>query len=62
MENMNIARKELTKISKEFKYHQVENIEITEKIPNIKEENQSKYYQISVTVSENKDVIDQVPY
>jgi transposase len=53
------ARKELTKISKEFKYHQVENIEITEKIPNIKEENQSKYYQISVTVSENKDVIDQ---
>jgi transposase len=53
------ARKELTKISKEFKYHQVENIEIIEKIPGIKEENQSKYYQISANVSENKDVIDQ---
>ncbi|RAM51031.1 MAG: IS1634 family transposase [Hapalosiphonaceae cyanobacterium JJU2] len=53
------ARKELTKISKGFKYHQVENIETLEKIPNIKEENQSKYYQISATVSENKDVIDQ---
>ena len=53
------ARKELTKISKEFKYHQVANIEITEKIPNIKEENQSKYYQISATVDENKDVIEQ---
>jgi transposase len=53
------ARKELTKISKEFKYHQVENIEILEKIPNTKEENQSKYYQLSATVSENKDAIDQ---
>lgn len=53
------ARKELTKISKEFKYHQLENIEVLEKIPDIKEENQSKYYQISATVSENKDVIDQ---
>jgi transposase len=52
------ARKELTKISKEFKYHQVENIEITEKIPGIKEENQSKYYQISARVDENKDVIE----
>jgi transposase len=53
------ARKELTKISKGFKYHQVETIETLEKIPNIKEENQSKYYQISAIVSENKDVIDQ---
>lgn len=53
------ARKELTKISKEFKYHQVENIEILEKIPDIKEKNQSNYYQILATVSENKDVIDQ---
>jgi transposase len=53
------ARKELSKISKEFKYHQVENIEVLEKNPDIKEENQSKYYQISATVSENKDVIDQ---
>jgi transposase len=52
------ARKELTKISKDFKYHQVENIEITEKIPDIKEENQSKYYQISARVDENKDVIE----
>jgi len=52
------ARKELTKISKEFKYHQVENIEITEKIPDIKKENQSKYYQISARVDENKDVIE----
>ncbi|WP_199924311.1 hypothetical protein [Anabaena sp. WA102] len=34
------ARKELTKISKEFKYHQVENIEVIEKSPKIKEENQ----------------------
>ncbi|MEA5627212.1 IS1634 family transposase [Nostoc sp. UHCC 0251] len=53
------ARKELTKISKGFKYHQVETIETLEKIPNIKEENQSKYYQISATVSENKDILDQ---
>jgi hypothetical protein len=53
------ARKELTKISKKFKYHQVANIEITEKTPNIKEKNQSKYYQISATVDENKDVIEQ---
>lgn len=52
------ARKELTKISKEFKYHQVGNIEITEKIPDIKEKNQSKYYQISARVDENKDVIE----
>ncbi|BAZ85350.1 IS1634 family transposase [Dolichospermum compactum] len=35
------------------------NIEITEKTPNIKEENKSKYYQISATVDENKDVIEQ---
>ncbi|BAZ85063.1 hypothetical protein [Dolichospermum compactum] len=34
-------------------------IEITEKTPNIKEENKSKYYQISATVDENKDVIEQ---
>jgi transposase len=53
------ARKELTKISKEFKYHQVENIEVIEKNPNIKEENQSKYYQILATVAENKDAIEQ---
>jgi transposase len=53
------ARKELTKISKEFKYHQVENIEVVEKFPDIKEENQSKYYQISATISENQDAIDQ---
>ncbi|WP_052304566.1 hypothetical protein [Nostoc punctiforme] len=45
-------------LPKEFKYHQVENIEITEKIPGIKEENQSKYYQISARVDENKDVIE----
>ncbi|MBE8968104.1 hypothetical protein IQ277_18350 [Nostocales cyanobacterium LEGE 12452] len=44
------ARKELTKISKGFKYHQVETLE---KIPNIKEENQSKYYQISATDSKS---------
>ncbi|ALB40682.1 MULTISPECIES: IS1634 family transposase [Nostocales] len=53
------ARKELTKISKEFKYHQVENIEVIEKSPKIKEENQSKYYQILATVVENKDTIEQ---
>lgn len=53
------AKKELSKISKAFKYHQIKNIEIIEKIPDIKEEKQSKYYQISATVSENKDVIDQ---
>jgi transposase len=47
------ARKELTKISKEFKYHQVENIEIIEKNPDIKEENQSKYYQISASKAIN---------
>ncbi|MDZ7960080.1 MAG: hypothetical protein RMY34_19720 [Aulosira sp. DedQUE10] len=52
-------RKELIKISKEFKYHQVANIEITEKISNIKQENKSKHYQISATVDENKDVIEQ---
>jgi hypothetical protein len=50
------AKKELTKISKEFKYHQVENIEIIEKVPDIKEENQSNYYQILATVSESFDI------
>ncbi|MBD2452012.1 IS1634 family transposase [Nostoc sp. FACHB-152] len=52
------ARKELIKISKEFKYHQIVNIEITEKNPNIQEDNKSKYYQISASVDENKDVIE----
>ncbi len=53
------ARKELTKIGAEFKYYQVENIEVREKIPDAKNEGKDKYYQITATVSEKKDVIDQ---
>ena len=52
------AMKALSKISKQFKHHQVENIEITEKEPSKKDEKQEKYYQISATVSKNENAID----
>ncbi len=52
------AMKALSKISKQFKHHQVENIEITEKEPDKKDEKQEKYYQISATVSKNENAID----
>jgi transposase len=52
------ATKALSKISRQFKYHQVDQIEITEKVPSPKDEKQNKYYQISTTVSQNKNAID----
>lgn len=52
------AMKALSKISKQFKYHQVEKIEITEKEPSKKDEKQNKYYQISATLSKNENAID----
>ena len=52
------AMKGLSKISKQFKYHQVDKIEITEKIPFEKSEKQDKYYQISATLSNNEKAID----
>jgi transposase len=53
------ARKELTKISKEFKYHRVENVELRAKISDAKQELKDKYYQIIATLNENKDVVDE---
>jgi transposase len=52
------AMKALSKITKQFKYHQIENIEITEKEPSKKDKKQDKYYQISATVSKNENAID----
>ena len=60
------AMKALSKISKQLKYHQIENIEISEKTSDEKYNNQSKYYQISATkyyqisatVSENENAIN----
>lgn len=52
------AMKALSKISKQFKHHQVDKIEITEKTPDKKEEKQDKYYQISATLSNNEKAID----
>jgi len=52
------AMKALSKISKQFKYHQVGNIEVTEKSPSKKDKNQDKYYQISATISKNQNAID----
>jgi transposase len=52
------ATKALSKISKQFKYHQVDQIEITEKLPSHKDKKQNKYYQISTTVSQNESAID----
>jgi transposase len=52
------ATKALSKISKQFKYHQVDQIEITEKLPSHKDKKQNKYYQISTTVSQNENAIN----
>ncbi|MCC5614710.1 IS1634 family transposase, partial [Nostoc sp. CHAB 5836] len=52
------AMKALSKITKKFKYHQVENIDIAEKEPSKKNQNQDKNYQISATVSQNENAID----
>ncbi len=51
------AMKALSKISKQFKHHQVDKIEITEKTPAEKDEQQNKYYQISATLSKNENAI-----
>lgn len=52
------AMKALSKISKQFKHHQVENIEIVEKTPDAKDENQASYYQITGTISKNENAIE----
>ncbi|BAY89832.1 MULTISPECIES: IS1634 family transposase [unclassified Tolypothrix] len=51
------AMKALSKISKQFKHHQIDKIEITEKTPDAKDERIDKYYQISATVSQNENAI-----
>lgn len=52
------AMKELSKLSQQFKYHQVEKIEILEKEPSKKDKKQDKYYQILATVSKNQNASD----
>lgn len=52
------AMKALSKISKQFKYHQVDKIEIIEKTPDKKDKSQEKYYQIIATLSKNEKAID----
>ncbi len=52
------ATKALSKISKQFRHHQVDKIDITENTPEQKDDRQDKYYQISATVSKNQNAID----
>ncbi|BAY21135.1 hypothetical protein NIES2100_08840 [Calothrix sp. NIES-2100] len=49
--------KALSKISKQFKHHQIDKIEITEKTPDAKEQRTDNYYQISATVLQNNNAI-----
>lgn len=51
------AMKALSKISKQFKHHQIDKIEITEKTPDAKEQRTDNYYQISATVLQNNNAI-----
>jgi len=52
------AMKALSKISKKFKHHEIDKIEITEKTPDVKGEKPNKYYHISATLSKNENAID----
>jgi len=52
------AMKALSKISKQFKHHQVEHIEIVEKTPDAQDENQTNYYQILAKLSNNENAIN----
>jgi len=52
------AMKALSKISKKFKHHAIDKIEITEKTPDVKGEKPDKYYHISATLSKNENAID----
>ena len=51
------AEKALLKISKEFKYHQIEHLQFIEKVSDKKDKVPEKYYQISATISQNENAI-----
>lgn len=52
------AIKEVSKLSKQFKYHNIDNIHVDKKTLSSKTENQEYFYQVSATLSKDKTAIN----
>ncbi|OKH27559.1 hypothetical protein NIES2101_43775 [Calothrix sp. HK-06] len=51
------AQLAISKLSKQFKYHQIDNIEIIKKTSNTKTSGQASFYQVDATLSKNESAI-----